>query len=139
MSFEDLEFNLFVAGELEIISGKKISDKEKKGRIKLLKKISYFYELYEWKSIKTLYAHIIRQIENGLANWTHDFSQVETPLHIKYVKIEQRGKQSEQQQLQKKMKTCFIALQRKKCSQSNSYYGKIKGIDRYLQHICATC
>lgn len=41
--------------------------------------------------------------------------------------------------LQKKMKTCFIALQRKKCSQSNSHYGKIKGIDRYLQHICATC
>jgi hypothetical protein len=48
----DLEFNLFVTGELEIISGNKISDKEKKGRIKLLKKISYFYELYEWKCIK---------------------------------------------------------------------------------------
>ena len=68
ISFEDLEFNLFVAGELEIISGNKISDKEKKGRIKLLKKISYFYELYEWKGIKKLYAHIIRQIENGLAD-----------------------------------------------------------------------
>jgi hypothetical protein len=25
------------------------------------------------------YAHIIRQIENGLADWTHDFSEVETP------------------------------------------------------------
>jgi hypothetical protein len=37
--------------ELEIISGNKISDKEKKGRIELLKKISYFYELYEWKGI----------------------------------------------------------------------------------------
>jgi hypothetical protein len=63
MSFEDLEFNLFVAGELEIISGNKISDKEKKGRIKLLENISYFYELYEWKGIKELYAHIIKQIE----------------------------------------------------------------------------
>jgi hypothetical protein len=101
MSFEDLELNLFVAGELEIISGKKISDKEKKGRIKLLKKISYFYELYEWKGIKKLYAHIIRQIENGLADWTHDFSEVETPLLIKYVKIEQRGKQSEQKKIAK--------------------------------------
>jgi hypothetical protein len=64
MSFEDLEFNLFVAGELEMISGKKISDNKTKGRIKLLKKISYFYELYEWKGIKKLYAHIIRQIAN---------------------------------------------------------------------------
>jgi hypothetical protein len=56
MSFEDLEFNFFLAGELEIISGGKISDKEKKGRIELLKKISYFYELYEWKGIKS-YMH----------------------------------------------------------------------------------
>jgi hypothetical protein len=46
--------------------------------------------LYEWKGIKKLYAHIIRQIENGLADWTHDFSEVETPLLIKYAKIEQR-------------------------------------------------
>ena len=51
MSFEYLEFNFVLAGELEIISGNKISDKEKKGRIELLKKISYFYELYEWKGI----------------------------------------------------------------------------------------
>jgi hypothetical protein len=43
--------------------------------------------LYEWKGIKKLYAHIIRQIENGLADWTHDFSEVETPLLIKYVKV----------------------------------------------------
>ena len=106
-SFEDLEFNLFVAGELEIISGNKISDKEKKGRIKLLKKISYFYELYEWKCIKKLYAHIIRQIENGLADWTHDFSEVETPLLIKYVKIEQRGKESDQKKIAKKDEHVF--------------------------------
>jgi hypothetical protein len=51
MSFEDLEFKFFLAGELEIISGNKISDKEKKGRIELLKTISYSYELYEWKGI----------------------------------------------------------------------------------------
>ena len=51
MSFEDLELNFFLARELEIISGNKISDKEKKGRIELLKTISYSYELYEWKGI----------------------------------------------------------------------------------------
>jgi hypothetical protein len=63
-----LQFNLFVAGELEIISNKKIDEIEKTGRIKLLKKISYYTELYEWKGrIQKLYAHIIRQIENGLA------------------------------------------------------------------------
>ena len=60
--------------------------------------------------------HIIRQIENGLADWTHDFSEVETPLLIKYVKIEQRGKQSEQKKISKKDENVFYCpfYQRKK-------------------------
>ena len=47
VSFEDLEFNLFVAGELEIISSRNIDKVEKNDRIKLLKKIAYYFELYE--------------------------------------------------------------------------------------------
>jgi hypothetical protein len=39
--------------------------------------------MYEWKGLKKLYAHIIRQIENGLADWSKDFGEVETPLLIK--------------------------------------------------------
>jgi hypothetical protein len=49
----------------------------------------------------------VGQIENGLADWTHDFSEVETPLLIKYVKIEQWGKQSEQKKIAKKDENVF--------------------------------
>ena len=69
MCFDDLEFNLFEAGEFEIIASPKIDEKEKNGRILLLKKIAYYYKLYEWNGIKKLYAHIIGQIENGIAEW----------------------------------------------------------------------
>lgn len=140
VSFEDLEFNLFVAGELEIISSRNIDKVEKNGRIKLLKKIAYYFELYEWNGIKKLYAHIIRQIENGVATWKHDFSEVETPLLIKYVKSEQKSKIREKREV-KKEETVFYCsyYQRKKCSQSKSHMGKIKGTERYFQHICATC
>jgi hypothetical protein len=65
------------------------------GRTKLLKRIAYFTELYEWKGLKKLYAHIIRQIENGLADWPKDFGEVETPLLIKYVKNDVKGRKSE--------------------------------------------
>ena len=37
VSFEDLEFNLFVAGEIEIISSRNIDKVEKNGRIKTTK------------------------------------------------------------------------------------------------------
>jgi hypothetical protein len=53
---------------------------------------SYFTELYEWKGLKKLYAHIIRQIENGLADWPKDFGEVETPLLIKHVKNDVKGR-----------------------------------------------
>jgi hypothetical protein len=52
-------------------------------------------------------------------------------LLIKYVKIEQRGKESDQKKIAQKDEHVFYCpfYQRKKCSQSNSHYGKIKGID----------
>jgi len=37
VTFQQLDFKLFVAGELEIISSKNIGDKEKKARVALLK------------------------------------------------------------------------------------------------------
>jgi hypothetical protein len=58
INFDDLEFNLFVAGELEMLSSSKISEVEIIGRTKLLKRIAYFTELYEWKGLSKLYAHI---------------------------------------------------------------------------------
>jgi hypothetical protein len=45
---------------------------------------------------------IISSSPDGLADWTHDVSEIETPLHIKYVKNEQRGKQSERKKIAKK-------------------------------------
>ena len=146
-NFDDLEFNLFVAGELEIMSPSKISEVEIIGRTKLLKRIAYFTELYEWKGLKKLYAHIIRQIENGLADWSKDFGEVETPLLIKYVKNDVKGRKSGdkfseyKKNPKKEESTVFYCsrFQRKKCLHTSSHYGKIKGVERFLQHICATC
>ena len=49
IKYDEQQFNLFVTGELEIISNKKIDEIEKKktGRITLLKNISYYTELYK--------------------------------------------------------------------------------------------
>ena len=144
VKFYELQFNLFVAGELEMISNKKIDEIEKTGRIKLLKKISYYTELYEWKGVKQFYAHIIRQIENGLSTWSQDISGVETPLLIKYVKTYKARKPfyvNDDEKVTKRDDTVFYCshYQRRKCSQNSSHNGKIKGVERYLQHICATC
>ena len=42
VKFEDLDYRLFIAGELEVISESSISSSERQGRINLLKKIVYY-------------------------------------------------------------------------------------------------
>lgn len=56
MSFDKLDFNLFIAGELEIISDTKTGNSERKGRLELLKKLMYLSNSYEFSTIKSLYA-----------------------------------------------------------------------------------
>ena len=48
LSFEKLDINLFVAGEIEIISDKRTKEIEKNGRMELLKKIMYLSTSYEF-------------------------------------------------------------------------------------------
>ena len=79
---------------------------------------------------KNINAHIIRQIENGLADWSKDFGKVER-VEINSVNITKT---------QRKKRVLFFYcshFQRKKCSHTLSHDGKIKGVERFLQHICA--
>jgi hypothetical protein len=69
VTFQQLDFKLFVTGELEIISSKNIGDKEKKARVALLKKIVYYSSVYHWKALLELYAAFVRQIESGQRSW----------------------------------------------------------------------
>ena len=50
ISFSNLTFRMFVAGELELLTSK-ISKVEYQGRMGLLKKIVYYSSLYEWKHL----------------------------------------------------------------------------------------
>ena len=77
--FENLDLNLFVAGELEIISACR-SSSEKQGRIELLKRLMYLNSTYNFEKIKTLYAAILRDIEVGLKRWSDDFGSVENAI-----------------------------------------------------------
>ena len=51
MKFDDLDYRLFIAGELEIISESCLSSVEKQGRINLLKKIIYYNSTQRFEGI----------------------------------------------------------------------------------------
>ena len=66
VAFQDLDFKLFVAGELEIISSRKIKIDERNIRLSFLKKkIVCFSNIYQCKALLD-YAAFLRQMETGV-------------------------------------------------------------------------
>ena len=52
MTYDELDFKMFIAGELEIISSEGLPRSERLGRSSLLKKIIYYSNTYEFKGLK---------------------------------------------------------------------------------------
>ena len=151
VTFEKLDFNLFVAGELEIISSSKIRNTEKAGRLELLKKIMYLSTSYEFSVLKSFYAAVLREIELGRKSWKDDFHYIETAILSKHTpknKSWQQNKKSFGSQYKKKQsdpsnadeKTWFCSqYQRNKCQHKGNHILVIKGKARHALHICASC
>ena len=151
ISFEKLDFNLFVAGELEIISDSSIKSTEKKARLEFLKRLMYLSSSHDFVAIKSLYAAVLREIEIGKKVWGDDFSSVETgtlnPGGSKRTfvagkrNVAPAGKpRSEEVDKQAQEKAWFCSLyQRNKCEHKMAHAITVKGRMRWAQHICATC
>ena len=54
-----------VAGELEIITSQAISKSEKKGRLRLLKKITYYAENFEIATVRSMYSAVLHRTRIG--------------------------------------------------------------------------
>lgn len=151
LSFDKLDLNLFVAGELEIISDRKIKDLERSGRINLLKKIMYLSTSYDFSTLKSFYAACLREIEVGNRTWSDDFSSVETAILQKFVpkarsfshfgkKTNYKNKRPVEGQTEKEGKLWFCPFyQRNKCEHKGNHLKVINGRNHYCQHVCATC
>ena len=84
-SFDNLEFEAFVAGEAKIIysmmHGDDNSNKLAIGRLRVLTLISHWQcKTKNWNLGKSLYESIIEEVELGEHEWTDNFSGYETML-----------------------------------------------------------
>lgn len=92
VKFEDLDFKLFVAGELEIISEASLPKSERKGRLNLLKKIVYYIGTYDFKGLREFYAAWLREIELGHKTWLDNPQELESAILNKHIKHQKNSK-----------------------------------------------
>ena len=79
MSFKKLDMKMFFAAKLEILTSK-ISKSEFRGRLKFLKKIAYFTNIYDWSQLLNYYAAWLRRIEMGFNSWSDEPAQIENAV-----------------------------------------------------------
>ena len=144
VKFDELDFKLFIAGELEIISEEGISKAERSGRISMLKKIVYYSNTYDFKGLKSFYAAWLREIELGKKTWVDDPQQIESAILSKHLRWQKSSfltnKKDSTHKGNNDEKLWFCSLyQRSKCANKASHMVVIKGKMRMAQHICATC
>lgn len=144
VTFDELDYRMFIAGELEVISEADISKIERNGRISLLKKIVYYSSTYDFKGLKAFYAAWLREIELGKKSWSDDPVQIETAILTKHIRPTKSSQPASKKDSGKpssdKEKVWFCSLyQRNKCSHKTGHISVFKGEARLCQHICATC
>ena len=77
VSFKELSFEQFIAGEVRTIS--KCKDLiEQKGRLNLLERLSYLkHKGHSWQSLRSLFAGIVNSIERHDDTWASDWRHIE--------------------------------------------------------------
>lgn len=140
IQFNDLSLKLFIAGELEIISGPKLSEKERKGRTEFLKRVVYYSNIYEWKALLSWYAAWLRKIEIGERDWSDNPASIEIPILARHVLVKPKMAGARTQVTTDKSSVWFCSpFQRNKCPEKGEHEGEVMGIKRHVLHICATC
>ena len=143
VKFQDLNFKLLVAGELEILSSEDLSNEERQGRLKLLKKIVYYSSTYEFEGLKSYYAAWLRDIELGIKKWSDDPQEIETDILTKHLLKSKQlpfKKGSNQGASQQSDRIWFCSqYQRNNCPHKSTHLQVVKGKQRMATHICATC
>ena len=134
-----LDIKMFVAGELEIILSKRIPAAEKIGRLKFLKKIMYFSNIYEWKALLKFYAAWVRRIEIGLNNWSDNSVEIETPMLTRFPFKAKTQSKREYMKEDDQVWWCSDYNQQRCSFSASSHQKSVKGHLRSVKHICSAC
>ena len=143
VEFMSLDIKMLVAGEIEIVLGTRTPSAEKAGRLKLLRKLMYFANIYEWSALLRFYAAWVRKIEVGLSTWSDDPSEIETPMLARYTLNKNKGinmqVKSSSSRNSEQVWWC-PDYNKQQCSAGSSVHQKfIKNQSRTVKHICSSC
>ena len=74
-SFDNLTFNLLIAGEIELILLKTTGAEERNARLKIVKILAYHKQYLGDAELREGYDYVLKQVEQGVKDWGDDLSK----------------------------------------------------------------
>ena len=141
LQFMQLSYDQFVAGKLTMIVNAEDVDKQI-GRTELLQKIMLWKVRanVSWPQVRNTYAHILRLMENKEIDWFADWDRFEWHIYDKVAlpakteRFKKTGNTSPEY-----VYFCKAYQKATGCAKEAPHTGKVNGMFRQLQHICAEC
>lgn len=150
-TFDQMEFEPFVAGETRIILAMMQKDQEKAmGRLKVLCRVSHWLcKCKDWPAVKSMFEAIIESVEMGESEWTSSFDYMEgmlPPAASVLEKLREKPKEKDEKFKEKEGKKSVDVYwckeyQKGQCNESGSHLAQLKPDEKpvWVAHICATC
>ena len=144
ITFNQLSYDQFIAGEVHTILRTK-SSTEKRGRIRLLSTIARWKLRTNavWSQIRSAYAVILRDIENGVNDWLGDFYPYQYILSEKPVpptnNVNNSGKNVKRSTNAETYWFCKQYQRPEGCEERPPHVARIGNRDRIVAHYCAKC
>ena len=139
-TFDNLEFEAFVAGETRVILQME-NRVEARGRLKFLSQIAHWMcASKDWNMVKSLYEGVVESIELGDEVWTSDFTHYENLITRATVKTEPKEVKDKVKKERGDIYWCK-AFQKGNCSEKSPHMMTLKPEDEPVPvlHICAYC
>lgn len=155
--FDNLPFHHLVAGELEIVTGRKCGVEERMARLGVLKYLAYHFAYLDTAEIRDQYDGIMKRVERGELEWSdnlpkrvhkslkfrREFMNAERRVTEKETRagdtLKEKKVKSEKRKENKEEVFYCADYNRGKCSFDTSHLGKWAGRDIMKLHICKRC
>ena len=144
-TFDNLDFEGFVAGETKIIYSMLMnSDQNGIGRLRVLMLISHWYgKTRQWNLVRSLFESIMEEIELGEKDWVDDFTGYETMLPSMVTHTGVSGSMQESHKVVRKSQEVYWCkqFQTGQCELESPHMQQIKPEEPAVPvlHICAYC
>lgn len=137
----DLSMPEFMAGFVNILASLEPNSSEFRSRLRHLETLMIYATSFEWRTVLDLHSAVLIDIERGARRWTDSFADIETVVLNSASTSSRHKTHSGHGKFREQRSFNYFCrkFQEGECELGEEHSADVKGKERTVRHICATC